>query len=174
MKKKLFLSPLLYTACLFLCGCGFHLRSNSLLTLHLHSLYIESPAPYSLFNKALLTRLHQLGVTTQTHRQQARYTLAIFTAKFSRQNNNAFSYASVQNLTLQYEIRYQLQDPAGNPLTRIHYIKEHMSYQYNQHLVGASNQQMQPLKRKLMHHAIESLMQRLHNFHLKPVKRGKV
>lgn len=99
--------------CLILPACGFHLRTQNNLPIQLHTLYLQSARPYSLFMNNLRQTLHTLDVQTVDSPNQAPITLRILNSTMTHTTPIIVSSNQARNYTYTLSTAYDLIDRQG-------------------------------------------------------------
>lgn len=145
----------LYTmalSCLLLLqtGCGFHLRNSWPIPESLHTMYLETSAPYSYLSLQLQKMLRSLHIHLVDAPAENAITLKLYDEEYIQDTVSESASASTREYLLNYKISYQLLKNNGASLygPKTIHISRHLLVSEDQVLSSAnenavSQQEMQ-------------------------------
>ncbi|MBU0455490.1 MAG: hypothetical protein KKA99_01725 [Gammaproteobacteria bacterium] len=102
--------------CLLLSACGFQLRGNMPMPPQLHTLYIESQAPYDSLMRQLKTALKRSGIRLVNAPNLAPMTLQITNENVSYNQTSIGNSQNTRDYSVNYSVQYVLQNAKGKTL----------------------------------------------------------
>ncbi len=99
---------------LLIAGCGFHARSSADVPPELHTLYLQTPNPYSQFSASLSQLLRAVDIQLVKSDQKAPYQLLVTRVHYSHNNPGITSSNTAVQFTFIYSAAVKLVDAKGH------------------------------------------------------------
>lgn len=143
-----------------LSGCGFHFRGDIYSHLPFHRIRLISPTPYGELEQALRTAFAHIDVDV-TESERAPLTLIIHSSHLHHNTPSIGSSSQTRVFTFNYDVIFTLENSNHQPLLSNHpiHVTHHIAVPRGQLL--STNNQVDILKRHMIHDAIIQLFHRL-------------
>lgn len=140
---------LLASFCLFLSGCGFHLRGNNALTPEVRTLYLKTNNPYGLFEERLERTFNMYGLTFVDQPTAAPLTLQIINSNLSYFQTTVGSSSQATIYSVTYTVNMAILAANGKTIVPPQNIVSNAFLTLNPNQLLTSNNQIDILGQQL-------------------------
>lgn len=142
-------------------GCGFRLRNSWPIPEELHSLYLQTDAPYSYLTLHFKKMLRSLDVKLTENPQDADITMKLYDEQYITTVISESASASTKEYQLNYQISYTLLNKKGRPIygPQAVYAYRHLLISEDQVLSSANESEVS--KQELQRDALYQILNQL-------------
>ncbi|MEI7037316.1 LPS assembly lipoprotein LptE [Fulvimonas yonginensis] len=157
--NRLLRAPLL-AAVLVLSACGFHLRQSAALPASMQRMHLSVNGGGDL-QRNLARALESSGVTLEDEGGPGIAELKIPVAQFSTDMLSVSGGARVTEYAVNYQVRFEVDDGAGQPLVPQQRIDMSRSYSYDARNTVGNEAQVEEIRRSLNDDMVQAILFRL-------------
>lgn len=147
--------------CIFIAGCGFHLRGTMPLAPAMHDIYLETQDPYGTLTRYLRQFLKMSGVNLVEKKAEATTVLVIISETTSQQLLSLSGTQQTRQYNLILTVTFQLTNPQGKALVPPQVAKETRTLTIKSDQILAGSNEANTLYDQMRQATVYDIMSRL-------------